>query len=46
MNFKLNKNQNPRFYVVDDFYEDPFAVRDYALQQMYYEDQGAVGKFL
>jgi hypothetical protein len=43
MNFNLNKNQNPRFYVVDDFYEDPYAVRDYALQQLYYEDQGAVG---
>ena len=43
MNFKLNENQKPRFYVVDDFYEDPHAVRDFALKQMYYEDQGAVG---
>jgi hypothetical protein len=33
MNFKLNENQKHRFYVVDDFYEDPYAVRDFALQQ-------------
>ena len=43
MNFKINKNPNPRFYVVDDFYESPSLVRDFALQQVYYEDQGAVG---
>ena len=43
MNFKLNETPKPRFYVVDDFYEDPYAVRDYALQQVYYENQGAVG---
>jgi hypothetical protein len=43
MNFKINKNPNPRFYVVDDFYESPSLVRDFALQQAYYEDQGAVG---
>jgi hypothetical protein len=43
MNFKINKNQNHRLYVIDDFYEDPYAVRNFALQQTYYEDQGAVG---
>jgi hypothetical protein len=28
---------------IDNFYPDPIKVRDFALKQMYYEDQGAVG---
>jgi hypothetical protein len=32
-----------RFWVVENFYEDPDAVRDYALSQVYYPGEGAVG---
>lgn len=40
---RVNQNQKPRLYVVDDFYEDPYAVRDFALQQIYFDGEGAVG---
>lgn len=33
--FKFNFNAKPRVWVVEDFYEDPMAVRNYALQQEY-----------
>ena len=33
--FKFNYNARPRLYVVDNFYEDPMAVRELALQQEY-----------
>lgn len=39
----LNFFQKPRFWVVDNFYDDPNAVREYALQQQYFEGEGAVG---
>lgn len=42
-NWKLNATQNKRFFVVDDFYDDPYAVREFALQQMYFPGEGAVG---
>ena len=29
----VNFNQNPRLWIVDDFYSDPDAVREFALQQ-------------
>lgn len=41
--FKVNDTMKKRFFVVDNFYEDPHAVRDFALQQYYYEGEGAVG---
>jgi hypothetical protein len=41
--FKLNINSNSRIYVVDNFYEDPHSVREFALQQMFYPGEGAVG---
>jgi hypothetical protein len=41
--FNLNPNMNKRFWVVDNFYEDPDAVRKFALEQTYYPGEGAVG---
>lgn len=41
--FKLNPGQGKRIFVVDDFYENPMAVRDFALQQYYFDDQGYLG---
>lgn len=41
---------NPRYkkgkraVIVDDFYADPYAVREYALQQEFYDDEGYVGR--
>ena len=32
-----------RFFVVDNFYADPYTIRDFALNQVYYEGEGAVG---
>lgn len=40
---EFNSNQKPRFWVVDDFYADPDKVRDYALSQVFFEGEGAVG---
>lgn len=42
--FKINPAQNKRFFVVDNFYEDPMAVRDHALVQTYFPGEGAVGE--
>ncbi len=36
--FALNKPQKKRLFIVDDFYEDPYLVRNFALQQEYTED--------
>jgi len=41
--FKLNNKLDSRFFVVDNFYDDPYAVRDFALQQIYFPGEGAVG---
>lgn len=41
--FKMNSVLDKRFFVVDNFYEDPHSVRDFALQQMFYPGEGAVG---
>lgn len=41
--FKINKKSSKRFFCVDDFYEDPYAVRDLALKSEYFEGEGAVG---
>ena len=47
MEFKINNSSNTRVWVVDDFYEDPYAVRNYALMQHYFDkdnnDGGYVG---
>jgi hypothetical protein len=42
--FKINQQQNKRLFVVDDFYENPMEVREFALNQIYYAGEGAVGE--
>ena len=41
--FLSTNNKDKRFFVVDNFYQDPHAVRDFALQQTFYPGEGAVG---
>lgn len=41
--FRVNESYNPRCWVVDNFYEDPDAVRDFALKQKFFPGEGAVG---
>ncbi len=41
--FKVNPQANKRVHVVDDFYEDPMAVRQHALEQYYNDDPGYLG---
>lgn len=40
---KVNNNSDKRLVVVDNFYEDPLAVRDHALKQYYFDDNGYLG---
>ena len=40
---KPSEKSNPRFWVVDNFYENPDDLREYALLQDYYPGEGAVG---
>lgn len=40
---QYNSEQNPRFWVVDDFYENPDQIREYGLSQVFFEGEGAVG---
>ena len=39
----VSKTSNKRFHVVDDFFKDPYAVREYALQQEFFDDPGYIG---
>tara|TARA_B000000532_G_scaffold234378_1_gene218788 strand:- start:86 stop:754 length:669 start_codon:yes stop_codon:yes gene_type:complete len=41
--FKVNPNSRKLLWVVDDFYEDPMAVREHALLQYYNDDPGYLG---
>ena len=41
--FKIDPKQEGRFYVIDNFFEDPYAVRNFALQQKFFDGEGAVG---
>jgi hypothetical protein len=41
--FPINKKIDKRFFVVDNFFEDPYAVREFALNQKYFDGEGAVG---
>lgn len=41
--FIVNPKQNNRFFVVDNFYEDPVQIRNFALSQKYFPGEGAVG---
>jgi hypothetical protein len=44
--YKVNPNlqENKRAIIVDNFYADPYAMRDYALQQEYFDDPGYIGR--
>jgi len=42
-NFKINSASKPRIWVVDNFYEDPNKVRNFALAQWFFDDEGYVG---
>lgn len=42
--FKVNQTPKKRLFVVDDFYEDPMAVREFALSRTYVDGAGAVGQ--
>jgi hypothetical protein len=37
-NGSINLQYNKRIFVVDNFYSDPYAVREFALQQQFYDD--------
>jgi hypothetical protein len=37
--FNINQNSNKRIFVVDNFYSDPLAVREFALNQNFIDDQ-------
>ena len=41
--FSVSKDLNDRFFVVDDFYNNPEELRDFALSQYYYDDSGFEG---
>ena len=41
--FSIKNSEDRRFIVIDNFYEDPEAVREFALEQMYFDGEGAVG---
>lgn len=36
--------ENKRAFVVDNFYEDPYAAREYALSQEFFDDPGYIGR--
>jgi len=40
----INKDYNKRIHIVDNFYADPHAVRDFALTLNYWDDPGFIGK--
>ena len=37
-------NKKPRLWIVEDFYDDPDSVREFALNQQYFDDPGFIGK--
>jgi hypothetical protein len=41
--FKIKEKSDSRFFVIDNFFEDPYAVREFALQQKFFDGEGAVG---
>lgn len=40
----VNPNPNPTIWIIDNFYEDPFAIRDYALSLDYQFTSGHRGR--
>ena len=41
--FDLNSNQKQRVWIIDNFYKNPDKIRDFALKQYYWDDEGYVG---
>ena len=41
--FLISTEQKKRVWIIDNFYEDPDAVRDFALSAHYFDDEGYVG---
>lgn len=41
---KISNSRDTRAIVVDNFYEDPYAVRKFALEQEYFDDDGYIGR--
>ena len=41
--FKISTEQKKRVWIIDDFYEDPNAIREFALSQYYFDDEGYLG---
>lgn len=41
--FKITDGEDKRLFVVDNFYEDPLAVRNFALSQYFFDDEGYLG---
>lgn len=41
--FHINKNIDKRVFVVDNFYENPDEVRQFALSQSFHDDEGYLG---
>jgi hypothetical protein len=41
--FKVTDGKDKRLFVVDNFYEDPYAVRNFALNQFFFDDDGYLG---
>lgn len=40
----VNPDFARRVFVVENFYKDPYAVREFALQQEYFDDPGYIGR--
>lgn len=43
-NQKLNESPSPTLWVVDNFYDNPHSIRDFALEQNFISDSGYKGK--
>jgi hypothetical protein len=41
--FDLNNSIDKRLFLIDNFYSDPYAVREFALSQQFYDDDGYQG---
>lgn len=43
MMITVNPQHDRRVFVVDNFYSDPYAIRDFALKQEFFDDPGYIG---
>lgn len=41
--YPINPTYNKRLFVVDNFFSDPLKVREFALQQWFFDDEGFLG---